>query len=161
MTLSAATRLEAIHALAEVSHVSLPLGMNAIELSPEGVPVISGPLKPTKLRFAVDGLLFNAAISPVDGDDGGQQGALCQIWADIAHVPYSVESSEKRRSLLTILRNTQDLPRAHFVLDENQKILVLTETRIAPPVTAEALMHEVVLLVQEIRPFLPLIARYL
>lgn len=153
MSVPAATRLDALRALAQVAEGALPLGLGAVTLNADGVPCIRPP-QPTKLTFMAEGLPFHAAVSP-DGD-----GAVCQIWAEVGHIPYTAQAPERRRQILAILRGIPPLPRARFVV-EGQKILLACESRYGGPVGAEDLMYEVVLLLQEARPFLEMLGEWL
>lgn len=148
-------RLDAIHSLAEVAPESLPIGMNAIFMTPEGVLGIAKPPRSSRLRFVVDGLPFNAAVSP-DGEE-----AVCQIWAEVGHIPYTAQSPDRRRNLLSVLGGIGDLKHARFVVQEGQKILLFSESRIEGHVRPEDLAHQTMLMVQEARPFLRLLAEYL
>lgn len=156
MSVPLAARLEAIRSLAEVAQGALPLGLNAIFTTPDGVLGIARPPRPSRLRFAVAGLPFHVAVSPQDDDS-----SVCQIWADVGHIPYTAQSPEKRRNLLALLRGMEDLKRARFVVQEGYKILLFSETRIEGHVTPEDLAYETVQLMQEAHPFLRLLSRYL
>ncbi|WP_029010198.1 hypothetical protein [Azospirillum halopraeferens] len=163
MSVPLTARLDAIPSLAEVAAASLPLGVNAVFTTPEGVLGIARPPRPSRLNFIVDGLPFHAAVSPEEGADG-RDGAVCQIWAEVGHIPYSAQSPERRRRLLEALRAIQaveGLQRARFLVQEGQKILLFSETRVDGHVTPEGLIHETVLLVQEARPFLRILADYI
>ena len=153
MSVPAAARLEALRALAQVAEGALPLGLNAVTMTADGVPSIRPP-QPTRLSFVADGLPFHAAASP-QGD-----GAVCQIWAEVGHIPYTAQAPERRRRLLAILRAMPRLERARFVVQE-QKILLASESRRAGAVTAEDLIHETVALIQEARPFLRMLGEWL
>ena len=152
-----AVKLEAIQSLAEVAQTALPLGMNAIFVGSDGLLAISRPPRPARLQFFLDELQFNVAVSP----DADAEGSVCQIWAECGFVPYTVESPERRRSVLAVLRASQGLPRARFVIENGQKILVVADSRISGTVTPEALIYEAVLLIQEARPYLRLLAEHM
>ena len=150
-----AMKLEAIQSLAEVAQTALPLGMNAISVGPDGLLAISRPPRPTRLKFFLEELDFNVAVSP-DGD-----GSICQIWAECGFVPYTVQSPERRQSVLAVLRASQGQSRARFAVENGQKILLIGESRISGAVTPEALIYETVVLVQEARPYLRLLAEFM
>ena len=163
MSVPLSARLDAIPSLAEVAAASLPLGVNAVFTTPEGVLGIARPPRPSRLNFIADGLPFHAAVSPQTGPDG-REGATCQIWAEVGHIPYSAQSPERRRRLLEVLRAVQATPglrRARFLVQEGQKILLFSETRVDGHVTPEDLIYETVMLIQEARPFLRLLAESL
>jgi hypothetical protein len=143
--------LEAIRSLAEVALTALPLGVNAIFVGSDGILAVSRPPRPSRLKFFVDGLHFNVAVSP----DAGA--SVCQVWTEIGFVPYTVESPERRRRVLEILSAARGLPRARFAVENGQKILLVADSRSEGPVTAEQLIYETVLLIQEARPYLRLL----
>jgi hypothetical protein len=145
-------KLEAIQSLAEVARTALPLGVNAIFVDADGILAVSRPPRPSRLKFFVEELHFNVAVSP------DAEASACQIWAEIGFVPYTVESPERRRQVLAILRAAHGLPHARFVVENGQKILLVADSRYSGPITAEQLIYETVLLIQEARPYLRLIA---
>lgn len=149
-------RLDAVQSLAEVAQSALPLGLNAIFMTPEGVLGIAKPPRPSRLHFVVDGLPFHVSVSP-----DGENGAICQVWAEVGHIPYTAQAPERRRNLLNLLRGMQDLKRARFIVQEGHKILLFTEDRIDGHMTMDDLVYETVLLIQEARPFLRLLGEYL
>ena len=150
-----AVKLEAIQSLAEVARTALPLGLNAIFKGPDGLLAISRPPRPSRLKFFAEEMSFNVAVSPED------EGSVCQIWAEVAYIPYTVESAERRRRVLSVIRAAEGLQRARFVVEDGQKILLVTDCRIVGTVTPERLIYEAVLLIQEARPYLRLLAEEL
>lgn len=149
------TRLEAMSSLAEVDLDQLPLGVNSIELNPDGVPSISHPPRPSRLRFVVKGLPFYAAVSP-----SGEE-STCQVWAEVGHLPFTAQSPAKRAAILGVLQSTQNLPNAHFVVQGGQKIILFSEYKSEGRITPEDIVYQTVGLIQEARPFLRLMAEYL
>ncbi len=147
-----AVRLEAIQSLAEVARTALPLGINAVFTGSDGILAVSRPPRPSRLKFFVEDLQFNIAVSPNESE------SVCQIWAEVGYVPYTVESPQRRRTILSILRATKGLPRARFAVENGQKILLIADSRCVGTVTAEDLIYEAVQVIQEARPFLRLIA---
>ncbi|MBI1206765.1 MAG: hypothetical protein GC191_05685 [Azospirillum sp.] len=124
-------------------------------MTPDGVLGILRPPKPSKVHFAVGDLLFQVSVA-ADGD-----ASVCQIWTAVGHVPYTAQSPERRNAVLAILRRTQRLPHARFVIDNGQRILVLSERRVEGPFGPIDLIYQAVVVVQEARPFLHLLAEYL
>lgn len=149
------TRLEEIGSLAKVDVDLMPLGINAIETNDEGVPILTTPPKPSKLRFVVGGLPFHAAISP-EGE-----GAACQVWADVGNLPFTAQSPAKRAALLAIIQSTLSLPFARFAVEAGQRIILFSEDRTTGPATPEDIIHQTVRLMGEARPFLRLLGEYL
>ena len=152
---SLAVKLDAIQSLAEVARTSLPLGLNAIFKDADGLLAISRPPRPSRLRFFADEMSFNVAVSPET------DATVCQIWAEVAYIPYTVESVDRRRNALAVLHGAEGLQRARFVVEEGQKILLVGDSRLTGAVTPERLIYEIVLLIQEARPFLRLLAEEL
>ena len=150
-----AVKLEAIQSLAEVARTALPLGLNAIFKDADGLLAISRPPRPSRMKFFAEELSFNVAVSPE------AEGAVCQIWAEVAYIPYTVESAERRRRVLSVIRAAEGLQRARFVVEDGQKILLVTDCRLSGAVTSERLIYEAVLLIQEARPYLRILAEEL
>jgi hypothetical protein len=141
--------------MAEVAETALPLSASAIFMTPEGVLGIAKPPRPSELKFTVDGLTFNVAVT----FDGAQ--SICQILADVGHIPFTAQSPERRRSLLNVIRGIQDMGHSKLLVQEGQKILLFSESRLDGHATPEDLIHQTVLVLQEVRPFLRILARYL
>lgn len=158
MSLTLAAKLEALQSLAEVAKSALPLGMNSVVMTPEGVLGISRPPRPARLHFIADGLPFSVAVSP-EGDGG----STCQVFAEIGHIPFSAQAPERRRGLLDILRGVQaqPLPTARFIVQQGQKILLFSESKIPGHVTPEHLAWQTATALQEARPFLRMLSEYL
>ena len=155
VSVPSAARLEAMQSMAEVAETALPLSPSAIFMTPEGILGIAEPPRPSKLQFTVDGLSFNAAVT----FDGAE--SVCQILADVGHIPYTAQSPDRRRNILAVIRGIQDLRNIKFIVQEGQKILLFSESRLDGHATPEDLIHQTVLTLQEARPFLKILARYL
>lgn len=151
--------LKTIQSLAEVPDGALPINPGSIEMTPEGVLGIARPPRPCKLTFMADGLPFNVAVRHEGLEDGG--GSICQIWADIGHVPYTAQAPERRRALLAVLRGIEGLPHVRFIVQGGQKIILFSEIRLEHHASPEDLFHQTVLVLQEARPFLHLLGEYL
>ncbi|MCG5244012.1 hypothetical protein MCW82_30000 [Azospirillum doebereinerae] len=147
--------LKTIQSLAEVPDGALPITPGSIVMTPEGVLGIAKPPKPCKLNFMADGLPFNVAVR----HEG--EGSVCQIWADVGHVPYTAQAPERRRTLLALLRGIEGLKNVKFIVQEGQKIILFSETTFEHHAAPEDLFHQTVLVLQEARPFLRLLGPYL
>lgn len=147
--------LQTIQSLAEVSDGALPITPGSIEMTPEGVLGIAKPPKPGKLHFMADGLPFHVAVR----HEGN--GSICQIWADVGHVPYTAQAPDQRRTLLAILRGIQGLKNVSFIVQGGQKIILFSETTFEHHAAPEDLFHQTILVLQEARPFLKLLGPYL
>lgn len=155
MSIPLAARLDALWSLAEVGEAAAPLGLNSIVMTGEGVLGISRPPQPSKLHFIADELPFNVAVTP-DGDE-----AVCQMWAEVGHIPFSAHDPIRRRRILDILRGIPPLPFARFVVERGQKILLFSETRVAGHVTPEDMAWQTVETLRDARPFLRLLGEWL
>ncbi|CAK0771409.1 putative Sensory transduction regulator [Azospirillaceae bacterium] len=148
-------RLDALKSLVRMAQSNVPLAINTLAVTTEGVPVLVESFQPSQVRFVIDTLLFNLLVSNRDGR------LLCQIWAEVGYVPFSGQNVCKRQHVLSILRAAKDLPHAQFVLDGNQKILLFSQSFIEDELTPEAMIYETLPLIQEARPFLQLLAHNL
>ena len=151
--------LKTIQSLAEVPDGALPINPGSIEVTPEGVLGIARPPRPCKLTFMADGLPFNVAVRHESAEEGG--GSICQIWADVGHVPYTAQAPERRRALLAVLRGIEGLPHVRFIVQGGQKIILFSEIRLEHHASPEDLFHQTILVLQEARPFLRLLGEYL
>lgn len=151
--------LKTIQSLAEVQDGALPINPGSIEMTPEGVLGIARPPRPCKLTFMADGLPFNVAVRHESAEEGG--GSICQIWADVGHVPYTAQAPERRRALLAVLRGIEGLPHVRFIVQGGQKIILFSEIRLEHHASPEDLFHQTILVLQEARPFLRLLGEYL
>ncbi|MBK1837767.1 hypothetical protein JHL17_10105 [Azospirillum sp. YIM B02556] len=151
--------LKTIQSLAEVPDGALPINPGSIEMTPEGVLGIARPPRPCKLTFMADGLPFNVAVRHESAEEGG--GSICQIWADVGHVPYTAQAPERRRALLAVLRGIEGLPHVRFIVQGGQKIILFSEIRLEHHASPEDLFHQTILVLQEARPFLRLLGEYL
>jgi len=150
---------QALHAVAKLAReveAGLPVGRGVVTVSDTGDVNVRRPADPSRHHFFLDGLLFRVSLTP--RDDGTTR---FQIWAEVGYLPYSIESPEKRARLLTILRATQWLEDARFVLDESQKILVLGQRDIQGHATLSDLMYELVQFLQQARPYLRVMGQYI
>jgi len=155
-------RLQQLQSLAAVARSNLPLGLNTIYQTDDGVLAIPEAEHPSRVRFFVQGLPFNLALSPKPaGAAEGEDGTVCQIWAEIGFVPYTVQSPERRRAVLTILRHAEALVHARFVIDGRQKILLTSEQRSPDGLSPDDVIHQAVLMILQGRPYLDLLAEYL
>ncbi|CAO3407313.1 hypothetical protein [Azospirillum largimobile] len=151
--------LKTIQSLAEVPDGALPISPGSIEMTPEGVLGIARPPRPCRLTFMADGLPFNVAVRHESEEEGG--GSICQIWADLGHVPYTAQAPERRRALLAVLRGIEGLPHVRFIVQGGQKIILFSEIRLEHHASPEDLFHQTTLVLQEARPFLRLLGEYL
>lgn len=105
----------------------------------------------SNLCFQIDGVPFQAGYKP-EGN-----GVSLQIWAQLGYLPFSVESAQRRRMLISILEAARYLPRAKFGIDKENRIVV-TQTVVAPSIQPPAFIFiPLTGFVQEAMPFIRLI----
>ncbi|QJE72973.1 hypothetical protein HHL28_07625 [Aerophototrophica crusticola] len=151
-----AQALEMVAKLAREVEKGLPLGPGAVRVEEDGDVIVLRPAPPSRHHFYLDGLLFHVAITPKP--DGT---TLFQIWAEVGYMPYTIESPEKRAKLQAILRSASWINGARFVVDEQQKILVLGQHEHPGSFTVNDLMWETVQFLQHARPYLRVLGQYL
>jgi hypothetical protein len=144
-----------MQALAEVAQAALPLRVGTVHVTADGLLGIAATPKPSAQQFVLDDLLYNVSLTP----DGAT--TRFRIWAEIGWVPYSIQSPQRRRDILTILRASQHLERACFVLDSAQKILVIGESHVDEHLDISGVVYESLLFLQEVRPYLRILANYM
>lgn len=118
---------------------------------PDGELQAADGLRPTRYRFELEGVPFSVILTPKDS------GYRYEISALAGHVPYTCEGLQSRMGVLAVLRHCTNLRRAKFKVDPSQAIWILADGEIEDLPMAEAVMHETVLFVQEVRPFLRLL----
>ncbi len=108
--------------------------------------------KASNIRFQVEGVFYQARYQP-DGE-----GVRLQIWAELGYLPFSLESAQRRRMLITILEGTAILKETQFGLTEKKQIIV-TRTFNVPNIQPPGFIFiSLIAFLQEARPFLKLIA---
>lgn len=141
--------------LARAVQKGLPIGPGAVRMDSVGGFTVTTPTTASRHHFFLEGLMFHVSLTPEGGD------TLFQIWADVGYMPYTIQSPEKRTNLTRIIRAAGDLKNARFIVDDQQKIVVLGQARVAGHVTMQELMYETVQFLQEARPFLKVFGQYL
>ncbi|WP_044561179.1 hypothetical protein [Azospirillum sp. B4] len=141
--------------LAQSAEAGLPLGKDALLFHEDGTVHLNRERPPSRHHFYLDGLLFHVSITPQDDS------TLFQIWAEVGFMPYTIEAPEKRAKLQSILRATANLRTARFIVDEQQKVLVLSQQEVPGHVSVTNLMYETVQFIQEARPYLRVFGSYL
>jgi hypothetical protein len=154
---TANSKIDAITSLVNVDIEGLPLGVNAVEMNDDGVPSISDPPRRSRLSYIVQGLPFFSAVNPIED----QTAAICQVWAEVGLLPYTVQSPTKRGAILAILQSSRTLPTARFLVQGGQKIILFSETRKEGHVTPEDIVWQTLTVLREARPFLSILAEYL
>lgn len=147
--------IQTLSRLAETAANGLPLGKDALLISDDGLLSLNRRHTPARHHFWMEGLLFHISITPEENS------TLFQIWAEVGFLPYTIEDPHKRAKLQTILRGAAPLQNARFVVDDQQKILVLGQQEVDGHVALTDLMFEATQFLQEARPFLRLLGEHL
>ncbi|MBB6254305.1 hypothetical protein [Nitrospirillum iridis] len=141
--------------LAQSTQAGMPLGKDALLFGEDGTVQLNRQRSPSRHHFYLDGLMFHVSITPQEDS------TLFQIWAEVGFMPYTIEAPEKRAKLQAILRATSNLRAARFIVDEQQKVLVLGQQEVPGHVNLTDLMYETVQFIQEARPYLRVFGSYL
>jgi hypothetical protein len=105
--------------------------------------------------FCFDGLNFDVRRV----ERGGKQ--LFLVNATIGYMPFSIESDERREAIKTIISGSRSLPKVRFEVDTGSKISVgalFDASQVVPP---DFIFYPLTLFMQEARPFIDLIGKYL
>ena len=83
------------------------------------------------------------------------------ITAMLGHLPFSIESAERRQAILAIVAATAVLPDVRFSIDPASRITVGAVLDIADLPAPDSFFYPLTLFLQEARPFMRLIGQYL
>ncbi|MDE2029233.1 MAG: hypothetical protein KGI97_01580 [Alphaproteobacteria bacterium] len=111
-----------------------------------------------RFRFELDGI--GVDVRRIKQSDG-RNGDNFLITASIGSLPFSIESPERRQAIRDIVAAARTLPRVHCSIDMAGRITaggLFEATRVMPP---DFIFHPLALFLQEARPFMNLIGRYL
>lgn len=111
--------------------------------------------KASDMSFEVDGVTYHTRLIP------HQNGEKIVIWAELGILPYSVVDSAKRKNLITILEGARYLPTIKLGVDQHMRILVKGTYSVNHPPAPDYFFVPLIKLLQEVRPFLPLISENL
>lgn len=154
-TLASSDLSRVLQRLSGDAHSDLSVASDAIRLTSDGVFGLAQPPRPSHLRFVVDEVPLQLSV----GRDGDQ--TISQIWAELGHVPYTAQAPERRRMLLAILRSIKGLDRVQFLVQGGQRILIFSEWRHDEHPAPDDIIYQTVMMMQQARPFLRLLAPYL
>ncbi len=107
------------------------------------------------IAFELDGIPFNAHRFC------SQNTQKLVLWATLGILPYTANSAEKRKNLITILEGTKALPNVLFGIDREMQIIVRSAYIITNPPPTDYIFVPLVQLMQEARPFIRLIGENL
>ena len=83
-----------------------------------------------------------------------QSGAILQISADIAPVPYSAEGIESRRASIAVISASQALPHARLVITKTKQVCCIGKMPVTQPWTPIDLISAATRIMLEIQPYL-------
>ena len=83
------------------------------------------------------------------------------LTASIGRLPFSIESIERRNAIKTIVQASRKLPKVQFSIDNSGKITAGAVYDSAPLAAPDFIFYPLILFLQEARPFMKLIGRYL
>ncbi len=108
-----------------------------------------------RFAFDYDGMTFDTRRITLNNDN------RFLITASISRLPFSIESIERRNAIKTIILASRKLPKVQFSIDHSGKITagaVYDKAALASP---DFIFYPLSLFLQEARPFMKLIGRYL
>jgi len=83
------------------------------------------------------------------------------ITANLGYLPFSIESTERRVAIRTIILATRSLPTVHFTIDRASKITAGGLFEVPRAASLDSVFYPLSLFLQEARPFIDLIGQYL
>ncbi len=83
------------------------------------------------------------------------------INAVVGYMPYTIESAERREAIKVVLMGARTLPKVRFGLDVSGKIIAKALYEIPSLVVPDIIFYPLVLFLQEARPFIGLIGKYI
>lgn len=108
-----------------------------------------------RFKFELDGLNFD--IRRIDHDSKHR----FIINATIGYLPFSIESSERREAIKTIVMATRALPNVRFSINSASRISAGALFDAAHIVAPDFIFYPLTLFLQEARPFINLIGKHL
>ena len=129
--------------------------LNSVSIGANGRLDIERPAPPASYRFRLNGLTYSVRLSPM------YEEFHYLVTASLGHIPFTAESREARGEVLEIVRTGNTLQRVRFHIGHGQELVLLAENRVPEPAIPEAILHEMVLVIQEAQPFIVLLGDYL
>ncbi|MFA5040475.1 MAG: hypothetical protein WC464_02435 [Bdellovibrionales bacterium] len=108
-----------------------------------------------QFNFVYDGFDFN--VRHVE-----HEGRYCfLINATLGFMPFTIESSERREAIRSIIVGSWDLPKVRFGMDVSGRIMAKGLYEAPAIVAPDFIFYPLTLFLQEARPFVNLIGKYL
>lgn len=108
-----------------------------------------------RFNFEYDGVAFDVRRIKQD------KHARLLINARIGYLPFSIESVERRQAVKTIVLSTNRLNRVRFSVDNSGKITAGAIMDSKPAQFPDFIFYPLMLFLQETRPFMQLIGKYM
>jgi hypothetical protein len=105
--------------------------------------------------FIYDGLNFDVRRIET------KKGPRFLISATIGYLPFSIESAFRRDAVKTIIMASQSLPSVQFLVDASSRITAAVLFDALPIAVPDFIFYPLTLFMQEARPFIALIGKYL
>jgi len=140
---------------AQIASQALPIEINSVAVSSDGVIEPRSKDRPVAFRFAFMGHRFSGQAT------GTTDGATLTIGADLLPLPYSIESRQRRQRALTLLQATRNLPHTRLLTGANMSVRAVGEIPIERPLTAGRVIGGITVLLVELLPYLALVAEFL
>jgi hypothetical protein len=90
-----------------------------------------------------------------------EKGFRFLVTTTVGYLPFSIESSERRQAIRQIVEATQLLPTVHFTIDPASKIIAGGVFEVSKGIDPAFFFYPLVLFLQEARPFMELVGRFL
>lgn len=141
---------------AQIANQALPIEVNSVSVSPEGMIAVRAEDSPVAFRFSFLGHDFNGqAVGAKKGD------TRLTIAADLLPLPYSIESRQRRQRALALLQATHHLPHTRLVTGPSMSVRAVGELPVERPLTAGRLVGAITVLLLELMPYLALVEEFL
>lgn len=140
---------------AQIASQALPIEINSVSVSSDGVIEPRRKDSPVAFRFAFLGHQFSGQAFGTD------DGALLTIGADLLPLPYSIESRQRRQRALALLQATRNLPHTRLLTAASMSVRAVGEIPVERPLTAGRVIGGITVLLVELMPYLALVAEFL
>ena len=130
----------------------LPLAVNSLTVDTDGEIQITEPTS-SKHHFTLENLHYNIDLTPA------MDKTYCKIWAKVGQIPYTAQAAERRQAALQTVRSLRKQGITSFLVAVNQDIILTYEIEQRGRMSVADLLYNVVLMVQETRAFLPILAQ--
>lgn len=135
-----------------VGTLRYPIEMDRHAVGADGILWSRAATEPLAFAFADRGRTFAALVFRADNE------VRVHLCGEIAPLPYTIQSAERRSRLLRIMRALTKLPFGRVTLDERQTVCIEAELSIVGPVTPNRLIAAAALFVERTRAIVDRVA---